>query len=62
MVFTKTDKLKPAALQRNIDVYNEEMFKIWEELPHQFTTSAVSALGREEILGFIEETNTQFRG
>jgi GTP-binding protein len=60
MVFTKADKLKPGALTRNIETYNEEMFKIWEELPHQFITSATSALGREDVLGFIHETNTLF--
>jgi len=60
MVFTKSDKVKPAALERNIAEYTEEMLKTWEVAPRQFITSANSALGREEILAFIKETNQDF--
>jgi hypothetical protein len=41
-------------------VYNEEMLKIWAELPPQFTTSANSGLGRSEVLAFIEEAREVF--
>ncbi len=60
MVFTKTDKLKPGALQKNIEKYNEKMLEYWEILPEQFFTSSTSGVGRIELLDFIEATNTAY--
>ncbi len=60
MVFTKTDKLKPGALQKNIEKYNEKMLEYWEVLPDQFLTSSSSGEGRLELLEFIESTNNTF--
>ncbi len=56
-VFTKADKLKPGALEKSIDDYNEKMLGMWEELPEYFVTSSSSGQGRDEILEFIAETN-----
>lgn len=61
MIFTKTDKLKKGALVKNINVYNEEMLKIWEELPPQFTSSSLKKTGGDDILNYIEETNSLYR-
>jgi GTP-binding protein len=55
-VFTKTDKLTQGALRKSIHNYDIEMLKIWESLPVTFLSSTVNRTGREEILGFIEET------
>ena len=55
-VFTKTDKLTPGALRKSIDNYDKEMLKFWESLPVTFLSSTVNKTGREEILGFIEES------
>ncbi len=60
MVFTKTDKLKPKALGRNIEKYNELMLEIWEVLPPQFISSSENSTGRIEILNFIDDTNDVF--
>lgn len=60
MIFTKCDKMKPGGLQNNVEVYNENMLETWEELPTQFLSSSAKGQGREEILGFIEETNQLF--
>ncbi len=57
MVFTKMDKTGTTTYQKNIDAYNKEMRKVWENLPPQFHTSAVNGNGREEILQLITETN-----
>lgn len=57
MVFTKTDKLKPGQLVKNINIYNKEMRGTWGELPKQFRTSSTANKGKQEILHFIEETN-----
>jgi GTP-binding protein len=61
MIFTKTDKLKKGALVKNVDAYNEEMLKSWEELPPQFATSSLKKSGGEDILNYIEETNSLFQ-
>ncbi len=60
MVFTKTDKLKKGALEKNVTAYNEKMLELWEELPNQFVSSSLNKSGRNEILDFIEETNKVF--
>lgn len=60
MVFTKCDKLKPGALDKNIQTYNNRMLEEWEMLPPQFFTSSLKNTGREEILNFIQETNKVF--
>lgn len=58
IVFTKTDKLKPAAITANIENYKARLLEFWEELPPIFSTSAEKKIGTDEILNFIEDTNT----
>ena len=60
MVFTKTDKLNQTKLRKNMEKYKSIMLETWEDLPQTFLTSSVSKLGTEEILSFVEETNTFF--
>lgn len=55
LVFTKADKLKPNELEENIENYKSKLLETWEELPHMISTSATSALGRDELLGYIEQ-------
>lgn len=55
-VFTKIDKLTANVLEKSINNYDSEMLKLWESLPITFISSVVNKTGREEILGFIEET------
>lgn len=57
IIFTKADKLKPRALERNIEEYQARMLETWEEMPHYFISSSTTGLGREEILEFIESVN-----
>lgn len=60
MIFTKCDKLKPGGLENKINAYNERMLDDWADLPGQFISSSTKNMGREEILEFIEETNSLF--
>ncbi|MEA3504844.1 MAG: ribosome biogenesis GTP-binding protein YihA/YsxC [Bacteroidota bacterium] len=60
LVFTKTDKLKQRELDKNLEIYKEELSKEWEELPPIIVTSANTKLGRKEILEFIATTNKMF--
>ncbi|MDP2175912.1 MAG: ribosome biogenesis GTP-binding protein YihA/YsxC [Bacteroidota bacterium] len=55
IAFTKTDKLKPVELERNVENYKTELLKTWEFLPDIFITSAEKKLGKEDVLGFIQE-------
>ncbi len=61
-VFTKSDKVPSRIVKRNIEEHNNEMLKVWEELPATFVTSSKSGRGREEILNLIEETRKLFQG
>lgn len=58
IIFTKADKMKPGVLAENIEIYKTELLKTWEELPEMYVTSAEKKEGGEEILNFIEKTNT----
>lgn len=61
IIFTKADKLKPKELEKNIEVYQEEMLETWAEMPQFFVTSATSGIGKEEILSYIESINQELR-
>jgi GTP-binding protein len=61
IVFTKADKLKPAARERNINNYTNKMLETqWEELPPIFITSSLHKTGSEEILTYINLLNKDF--
>jgi len=55
-VFTKSDKLTNAELEKSIARYDTEMLESWDSLPVSFISSAINRTGREEILGYIEES------
>tara|TARA_R110000772_G_scaffold58927_5_gene133545 strand:+ start:937 stop:1542 length:606 start_codon:yes stop_codon:yes gene_type:complete len=59
IIFTKADKLKPNALKRNIEAYEQKMIETWEEMPQYFITSASNSEGRDELLGFLGNLNTE---
>lgn len=61
IIFTKADKQKPAKTQANVEAFKTTIMEQWEEMPTYFITSSVDKTGREEILDFIEETNTLFK-
>ncbi|QJP34365.1 YihA family ribosome biogenesis GTP-binding protein [Nonlabens sp. Ci31] len=58
IIFTKADKLKPKALERNVDAYKKYLLEgIWEEMPPYFITSASNNQGKEELLSYIGGIN-----
>lgn len=57
IIFTKTDKLKPKQLERNLVVYQNILQETWDPLPDYFVTSSEKREGQEEILGYIDEIN-----
>lgn len=62
IVFTKADKLKPKALERNVAAYQEYLLTgIWEEMPPYFITSATNSQGKEELLDYIHNINESLK-
>ena len=58
LVFTKADKLSKGRLAANVEAYKAKLHEEWEELPPIFVTSSEERMGRDELLGCIEEINT----
>ena len=59
IIFTKADKLKPNALERNIEHYKKTLLEgAWFEFPNYFVSSSSKNIGKEEILHYIQEINT----
>ncbi|MFW5756966.1 MAG: ribosome biogenesis GTP-binding protein YihA/YsxC [Tangfeifania sp.] len=59
MVFTKTDKLKPGELKKNIENYEARMLETWEFMPPYFTSSVSTGEGKKEILNYIQNINRE---
>ncbi len=61
IIFTKADKLKPKAIERNVDSYIKELLNgVWEEAPQFFVTSSSKGIGRDTVLALIESINHDF--
>ncbi|MCC4214120.1 ribosome biogenesis GTP-binding protein YihA/YsxC [Leeuwenhoekiella parthenopeia] len=62
IIFTKADKLKPKALERNIENYKQELLAgAWAEMPNYFVSSATNTTGKDEIINYIEQINLQLK-
>ena len=59
IVFTKSDKVSNAELNRNVETFKTRLLEDWEELPPIFITSAEKKTGRDEILDYIETQNAE---
>lgn len=57
IVFTKADKEKPKALEKNVKDFFDAMRKTWQFLPPSFITSAEKNTGRAELLQYIQDCN-----
>ena len=57
IVFTKADKLTRSQLHANIEAYKASLLEQWEELPPVFVTSSEHAVGRTELLQYIDDIN-----
>jgi GTP-binding protein len=58
IVFTKADKNKEIVTEKNVKAFLQELSKFWEALPTHFISSAITKLGRKEMLDFINELNS----
>lgn len=61
LVFTKSDKEKPAVVERNVKAFADKLRETWQFLPRFFVTSSEKNTGREELLQFIADMNRQVK-
>jgi len=61
LIFTKTDKITLSKFKENQKIYESVLLETWEELPPLFRTSVPKNLGREDILDYIEEINSNLK-
>ena len=57
IIFTKADKLSKTAAKNNVENICKALSEEWEELPPYFVTSSATGLGKDEVLGFIDDCN-----
>jgi GTP-binding protein len=60
LVFTKADKENQRTVAGNVKAFLQKMRETWQFLPQHVVTSAVKKMGRDKILGWIEEMNKEF--
>ena len=61
IVFTKADKLTPNKARQAVEAYKKTLLETWEELPPIFLTSAEKKEGRDEVLDYIEQINSELK-
>ena len=59
IVFTKVDKINQREKSKNLGLLKEALSESWEELPLIFETSAIKGTGRDQVMGFINDTNAK---
>jgi len=55
LAFTKADKSKPGAVQRNVEAFLDGMCGFCDLMPRYFICSSVKGDGRKEVLHFIDQ-------
>lgn len=58
IAFTKIDKIKISDRNKNIKKLLKQLSEYWDPLPTHFVTSAEKNTGTEDILNFIDNTNS----
>ncbi|NPD80451.1 YihA family ribosome biogenesis GTP-binding protein [Prevotella sp. PINT] len=59
IIFTKADKLGIVKARAAANAWMEKLRDRWEELPPYFITSSEKAIGRDEVLDYIESINNE---
>ena len=57
IIFTKADKNKPMATERNVNLFLKALQQNWEQPPIFFISSAITKEGKQEILEYISHLN-----
>ena len=59
IVFTKADKLTPNKCRQAMEAYKKKLSETWDEMPPMFLTSAEKKDGRDDVLNYIEQINSE---
>lgn len=58
IIFTKADKISKGKVDQHIAAYRKQMqANNWEEMPPHFVTSSLDAIGRDDVLDYIDSLN-----
>lgn len=58
IIFTKADKIGKNVIQKNVAAYKKNLLaNNWEEMPQYFVTSSENALGKDDVLNYIDSVN-----
>ena len=57
IIFTKADKVSMPKAKENAKKWMDALKDTWEELPPYFITSSEKAIGRDEVLDYVESIN-----
>jgi len=60
LVYTKADKQSGPKTDQNVAKFNKTLLGWFEEMPSYFVTSSETGLGKDQVLGFINEVNQDF--
>jgi GTP-binding protein len=60
IIFTKADKENQRTVSKNVKDFLDKMRTTWQFLPQHFVTSTIKKMGKDKILGLIEEMNKEF--
>lgn len=55
VVFTKADKNKPDATEKNVNSFMQALQETWSEPPIFFVSSAITKQGKDEILAYLTQ-------
>jgi GTP-binding protein len=61
LVFTKADKQSTIKTDQNVAKFRKALLATFEAMPGYFVTSSETRVGRDEVLGFIDEVNRKFK-
>lgn len=61
LVFTKADKQSAMKTDQNIAKFKKALLTTFDAVPDYFVTSSEAQTGRDEVLGFIDEVNKNFK-
>lgn len=60
IIFTKADKISKGKVEQNVAAYRKSLLaNNWEEMPPYFVTSSLDAVGRDEVLNYIDAINQE---
>ncbi len=61
IIFTKADKLKPKAIDNHVEAYKAILLETWEDMPNYFVTSSSNETGKDDVLDYIDNLNSNMQ-